>query len=279
MPEEGKKNIPEQKEFWSNWSEDYHKSLYRDVKEYPSLIARHNYILDLFDQDGKLILDIGCGPGEMIRDLLKRQCRVWGLDIAEGMLRVAQKNLEEKAGNGEMCLGCGNIEALGFKEKTFDGAICAGVIEYLDSDKKALRELNRVLRKNGTLIITVRNKACPARISDNLLDGLKKSQAGRKVIGGIKKALNKDNGQVSPFIAYRKHFPWELDKNLTESGFLKEDFRYFHFYPFFTPLDKLFPRLFVSLGLKMEKLTNTPLGFLGSGYIVKARKIKDLPAS
>jgi ubiquinone/menaquinone biosynthesis C-methylase UbiE len=263
-------------EFWSNWSEDYHKRFYRNVKEYPWLITRHNYILDLFDQEGKSILDIGCGPGEMIRDLRRRNCRVWGIDIAEGMLRLAQKNLGGNADSGRTFLSCGNIETLAFKERTFDGAICAGVIEYLDEDQKALRELNRVLRKNGTLIITVRNKACPAKILDSLLDAVKQSPTGRKAVRATKKALNMDQGQVRPYISYRKHYPWKLDKNLAQFGFIKEDFRYFHFYPFFAPLDKLFTKIFVSMGLRMERLTNTSLGFLGSGYIVKARKIKDL---
>ena len=265
-----------QKEFWSEWSDDYYKDLYKDVENYPSLILRHKYILDLFDQAEKRVLDIGCGPGEMVRDLLKRKCRVYGVDIAEGMLKVARNNLGHEVDGGETFLGCGDIEHLSFKENSFDAVICAGVVEYLEQDDTGLRELNRVLRKGGTLIVTVRNKACPARILDPLLDRLKGGSGGRRLIGSVKRQLKMDDGRVSPFTPYRKHYPWEFDRKLVDHGFKKEDVRYFHFYPFFVPLDRLFPKLAVSLGLRMERLTNTWLGFLGSGYIVKARKQKDL---
>ena len=36
-----------QKYFWSEFASDYFDNLYREVKEYPSLVLRHRYILDL----------------------------------------------------------------------------------------------------------------------------------------------------------------------------------------------------------------------------------------
>ena len=79
------------REFWSDFADDYLENLYRNVKEYPSLVVRHRYILDMFESDGKYVADIGCGPGEMLCDLIERGCRVYGLDIAEGMLDVAAR--------------------------------------------------------------------------------------------------------------------------------------------------------------------------------------------
>jgi ubiquinone/menaquinone biosynthesis C-methylase UbiE len=264
------------KEVWSSWSEDYYRSLYKDVKEYPSLVMRHKYILDLFDQDGKRILDIGCGPGEMIRDLSARNCEVCGVDISAGMLEVARQNLHTEEGSNSVFLGCGNIESLGFRDKTFDGVVCAGVVEYLEDDALALGELNRVLRTGGTMIVTVRNRICPARVLDPLINRMRTSTFGRKFMKIIKGPLAKDKGDDKPYVRYRKHLPWKLDERLVEHGFQKEDFRYFHFYPFFVPLDKLFSTAFVKMGLWMERFSHSSLGFLGSGYIVKARKTRDI---
>jgi len=265
-----------QKDVWSTWSEGYYRSLYKDIKEYPALVLRHKYILDLFDSGGSTILDIGCGPGEMIKDLRSKGCRVVGIDIADGMLKVARENLGSEMNSGLVDLGCGDIENLSFKDETFDGIICAGVIEYLDGDAKALRELNRILRKDGKLILTVRNAACPARMTDLVANRLKAGTAGREMIKAIKNMGSKEKIEMDPYIPYRKHFPWALDKELAAFGFEKEGFRYFHFYPFLAVFDKILPRLFISLGLKMERLSDTRLGLLGSGYIVKARKVKSV---
>ncbi|HVN95533.1 MAG TPA: class I SAM-dependent methyltransferase [Syntrophorhabdaceae bacterium] len=268
---------PEQKNIWSTWSEDYFKTLYKDVTEYPALVLRHKYILDLFDLDGKKILDIGCGPGEMVKDLLSRGCQVFGMDIAEGMLKVARNNLEKWSGNGAFGFGCGDIEHLSFKDKTFDGVVCAGVIEYLKEDSKSLGELNRILRKDGELILTVRNAACGARVFDSLTNIPKSSNLGRSLIKPIKRLTSRDGKkEMDPYIPYRKHTPWKLDKKLATFGFVKQGFHYFHFYPFFVPFDKVFPKTFISLGLRMERFSQKRLGILASGYIVKARKVRDV---
>jgi SAM-dependent methyltransferase len=264
------------KEIWTSWSEDYYKSLYKDIREYPSLVMRHRYILDLFDQDGRRVLDIGCGPGEMVKDLAQRGCEVCGVDISVGMLEVARKTLRDANGNKAISLGCGNIESLSFRDKAFDGVICAGVIEYLGDDAMALEELNRILRVGGTMILTVRNKVCPARFLDLMINRMRRSTLGNRSLKTIKDSLGGDHDGDKPYVKYRKHVPWKLDERLAHYGFQKEDFRYFHFYPFFVPFDKLFPRSFVKLGLRMEKLSRSSLGFLGSGYIVKARKMRDV---
>lgn len=280
MEKENRDLFANRKEIWSSWSEDYYRSLYKDIKEYPSLVMRHRYILELFDQGGKRVLDIGCGPGEMLQDLSEQGCEVCGVDISAGMLEVAKKNLQSAKTGSPVFLGCGNIESLGFKDGTFDAVICAGVIEYLDDDGPALGELNRVLRDDGTMIITVRNKTCVPRVLDPFINWMRRIAFGQKVMRTIRGSLADEGGGEKPYVRYHKHFPWELDEKLMKHGFRKEDFRYFHFYPFFVPFDKVLPAAFVRIGLKMERFSHSMLGgFLGSGYIVKSRKVKDGPAA
>ena len=88
-------SITKQEKYWSDYADNYFTTLYKDVKEYPSLIIRHNYILDLLGSEAKLIVDVGCGPGGMISDLIHRGCQAYGVDIAEGMLKVAARNIAE----------------------------------------------------------------------------------------------------------------------------------------------------------------------------------------
>ena len=43
----------------------------------------------------KNVLDIGCGDGELLRNLKKKkQCNCYGIDFSQNLIRVAQKNLK-----------------------------------------------------------------------------------------------------------------------------------------------------------------------------------------
>jgi len=52
----------------------------------------------------------------------------------------------------------GDMEALLFKHLVFNMVLCLGVITYLKSEKKALPEMPRFLRPDGTLILSILNK-------------------------------------------------------------------------------------------------------------------------
>jgi len=48
-----------------------------------------------------------------------------------------------------------NIEKMTFKNSSFDGVLCSQVLEHVPHPQKALKEINRILKKNGIAIITV----------------------------------------------------------------------------------------------------------------------------
>lgn len=93
------------------------------------------------------ILDAGC------RDGRNTECfdNVVGIDIEEESLKKAEeKGLETY----RMDLN----EELGFEDNRFDTVICAHVLEHLYSPYKALKELKRVTKKDGKLIIAPQHK-------------------------------------------------------------------------------------------------------------------------
>jgi ubiquinone/menaquinone biosynthesis C-methylase UbiE len=263
----------EAKKFWSEYAKKYNHTLYKDVTGYPSLVIRHNYILDMFDKAGGRVLDIGCGPGKMLVDLMSRQCEVSGIDIAAGMLEIAQANIQAVYPDKKVDIHLGDAEKLDYPPETFDAVICAGVIEYLQNDEKWIQEVFRVLKRGGTLIVSTRNALCLPRFIDSLNDMIKKRRWGLRILTSIKALVQgKKNAEIK-YTHYRKHILSSLNKKLQRAGLIKEDYRFFHFYPFFVPFDKLLPSLFIRQGLKMERLTKTGWGWLASGYIVKARKV------
>jgi 2-polyprenyl-3-methyl-5-hydroxy-6-metoxy-1,4-benzoquinol methylase len=122
-----------------------------------NLMARQRFVLQMVEAGlprGSKILDVGCGPGEIAAKLMQRGYDVWGVDIAEPMIRYAR----ERCGVNQFQVG--DIEQIPFRDGTFDGVVCVGVLEYLDGDSGALREIERVLKPGGRAVLSMPNAVC-----------------------------------------------------------------------------------------------------------------------
>jgi SAM-dependent methyltransferase len=94
-------------------------------------------------------LDIGTSTGtnlRMLRDLGFRN--VTGLDLNDEAIRFC-------AEKGLGTVQKGHVNALPFADETFDLVLATDIIEHVDDDIGALRELNRALKSGGHLLITV----------------------------------------------------------------------------------------------------------------------------
>jgi ubiquinone/menaquinone biosynthesis C-methylase UbiE len=69
------------------------------------------------------------------------------------MIRIARENIKRNIPNANCVLRKGNIEKLDYENETFDVVIASGVIEYLKTDGQAMKEMARVLKRNGILIL------------------------------------------------------------------------------------------------------------------------------
>jgi SAM-dependent methyltransferase len=144
-------------------SEKWKGRYYRDA-ENPfgqMLVRRRRYILGMLREhigDGAVtICDVGCGPGEYLGELGGNGIRVVGMDVAEGMIRASDEMLRGKGWSDPPGLVCGDIEHSPFRSESFDAVLCVGVLGYLEHDERALRELGRLLRPGGSLLVSVRN--------------------------------------------------------------------------------------------------------------------------
>ncbi|MDI6807226.1 MAG: class I SAM-dependent methyltransferase [Candidatus Aenigmarchaeota archaeon] len=88
------------------------------------------------------ILDVGC-EGGTLHKLIERD-GVYGMDIR---IKKYKKGVVQ-----------GDAQSIPFKDNSFDTVIAGELIEHLVNPEKFLRESNRILRKNGILIITTPNK-------------------------------------------------------------------------------------------------------------------------
>ena len=105
------------------------------------------------------ILDAGCGAGRLSNYVLREGYNIFGMDYSLGMLAKANRicNTDNKLA---VAFLQGDVETLPLKDSSVDVLICLGVITYLKSEDSALRELERVLKPGGVLIISILNKAC-----------------------------------------------------------------------------------------------------------------------
>lgn len=102
--------------------------------------------------DAAAILDVGCGTGVLVDDLLKSRRDVRGLvefDIAFDMLKVNAAKFPA-AGLSRVC---GDAQDLPFAACSFDVVLCFGVFPHFDDKESALRQIFRVVRPGGALCI------------------------------------------------------------------------------------------------------------------------------
>ena len=102
-------------------------------------------------------LDAGCGDGRHLAAIAAagyRPSRVVGVDISERILETARAT----AAPLEPELVRANLEALPLGDAAFDLVLCTQVIEHLLDVEAGMRELARVLRPGGTLILTTDNR-------------------------------------------------------------------------------------------------------------------------
>ncbi len=102
----------------------------------------------------KRILDVATGTGDFALATLKLQPdEIVGVDISTQMLAIAREKINKKRVGEIVKLKVGDAENLPFEDNSFDAITVAfGVRNFEDLDK-GLRELNRVLRKDGKLVI------------------------------------------------------------------------------------------------------------------------------
>ncbi len=100
------------------------------------------------------VLDVACGTADSTIALAKAGVpRVIGVDISEEMLKVGEKKIDKLNLNSVISLKVEDCENLSIEDNTFDAAFIAFGIRNFEDKKKGLKELHRVLKPNGLLLI------------------------------------------------------------------------------------------------------------------------------
>jgi SAM-dependent methyltransferase len=109
------------------------------------------------DASGKL-LDIGCWGGAALKTMgvLEKFDEVYGVDLID-------ESVQKAKALGIKCTSCDlNIDSLPYPDKTFEVVTCLAVIGQVFDPYHVLREIHRVLKTDGLVIINVPNVASMA---------------------------------------------------------------------------------------------------------------------
>lgn len=104
--------------------------------------------------EGRRVLDLGCGVGEYVRAFAARGAYALGCDIAVGRLGEARRR-------GATRVLCAAGEALPFGTGALDVVVLNEVLEHVQDDRAAMREVARTLAPGGIAIVFVPNRLYP----------------------------------------------------------------------------------------------------------------------
>lgn len=99
---------------------------------------------------GDKVLECACGTGAISVFIAKKGCDLTATDFSDGMLVQAKKKCRKFS---NAVFEKADITALRFSDNSFDAVVAGNVIHLLPEPDKALRELFRVTKSGGKIIV------------------------------------------------------------------------------------------------------------------------------
>lgn len=125
----------------------------------------------LSPKENEWILDVACGSGILSLKIAERGCNVHGIDSSENAIKNAKNRAERE--NIACEFEVGSAECLPYQDRYFDKVVCSSSLEHFRDDINALKEMYRVLKPNGYVVLTVDSFTYP--INDKLKEMHRKS--------------------------------------------------------------------------------------------------------
>ena len=205
-----------------------------------------------------VLLDVGCGPGVAVAEIAGRGFDFYGVDIAERMIDVCRARFPKI---DPKHFSVGRIQDLEFPDRFFDVILCIGVVEYLEDDGEAIREMARVLKPGGVAIISLPNKRSPFVTWH------------RAIYKPVVRTLNRLRGRRPPEeLVHREYVEREYFELLRRNGLTPREAVYYNFKLVPSPLDRWLQGATVWTSARLERFARGGLRGLGTGMLVAAEK-------
>jgi len=134
--------------------DDEYKVMYNLEESYwwfvgKQFLVRHSLKrLSVNDFNPEKILDIGCGTGIILK-ILEKSATAYGMELSPEAIGFLRKR-------GLRLITCSDAnQSIPFKNDTFSAVTCLDVLEHLENDLTLLKEMVRVCKPDGYILITV----------------------------------------------------------------------------------------------------------------------------
>ena len=161
------------------------------------------------DYVGKRILDAGCGTGEYGIWYARRGAYVTGVDLSQPSMRIARE-YSEREGIDNIRFEKQSVLKLDFPDESFDYVFSMGVLHHTPDPNGGFRELCRVLRPGGVLMVSLYNRF--GRLGHNTKQRIVRLLAGddvdrrvqwaKRLFPGTCRALKRNRHDESDIILY-----------------------------------------------------------------------------
>ena len=138
-------NITEK--YWSRFADTYDKKMeYVVGKELrDDIVQELNCLPDL----GELV-ELGCGTGIFTEKIVPKTTSMFATDLSDSLLAVAETRIGK---HPKVTIQKENCMATSFPSEAIDSVFMANLIHVVEDPSKLLEECNRILRKDGTLVL------------------------------------------------------------------------------------------------------------------------------
>ena len=213
------------------------------------------------------VLDVGCGLGLYLEALSAHSSRATGIDISYEYLRSCAGRVSRP----NTSLIQMDVQHLAFSQNSFDAAVMIETLEHIPNGAAAIREISRVLKPDGIVIISVPSKLFlfethPVKIG--------RSTVGSRWGTGIPLLPLLPRWVRKHFATVRLYHPSELRQMLEMNGLAVSKVQFLM--PSLDTLGKKLPvswdSLVRSLKRALDWLEGSPLRVLGSTIVVRAKR-------
>ncbi len=151
-------------------SKDETRAFYNKISQVYDLLADHSEepvrqaaLEKLNARSGETVLEIGFGTGHCLVALARSagsSGKVYGIDLSDEMLRIAQDRLEREGLAERAELTCGDAALLPYPDEMLDAVFMSFTLELFDTPEipKVLAECLRVLRPGGRIVVAGMSK-------------------------------------------------------------------------------------------------------------------------
>jgi SAM-dependent methyltransferase len=167
---------------------------------------------------GARFLDAGCGAGGYVEALRERGADAYGVEFNPEKVAAYRRTSREPDR-----VRVGDLEHLDWPDASFDAGLLNEVLEHVPDERAALRELHRVLRPGGVLVVFSPNRFYPFELHGVTLVTGRHVRASRAVlVPYVPLAIGKHLFRYSA----RNYWPHELRALVRSAGFSIEDTSY-----------------------------------------------------